>query len=162
MYKLLVLDVDGTMTDGNVYMSDHGEIFKAFNIKDGYGIKHIVPQMKMETVIITGRKSEIVDRRAKELDIEYVFQGVADKLACLNSFVDELNIRLEEVVYIGDDVNDLECIEQVGLKCCPADAHSVIKSKADYIAKKNGGQGAIREVIDLLFEEYKKNELSKC
>lgn len=160
MYKLLVLDVDGTMTDGNVYMSDHGEIFKAFNIKDGYGIKHIVPQMKMKTVIITGRKSEIVDRRAKELDIEYVFQGVADKLACLNNFVDELNIRLEEVVYIGDDVNDLECIEQVGFKCCPADAHSVIKGKADYIAKKNGGQGAIREVIDWLFEEYKRNEIS--
>ena len=120
-------------------------------MKDGYGIKHILPQLDMKAVIITGRKSEIVSRRAKELDIEYVFQGVSDKLECLSKFIKELEIKLEEVVYIGDDINDLECMETVGYKCCPADAHIEVKKVADYIARNNGGNGAVREIIDKLY-----------
>lgn len=152
MYKLFVMDVDGTLTDGRIYMSSSGESFKAFDIKDGYGLKNILKNYNIKTAIITGRCSEIVQRRAEELDIDYLYQGVNDKFVCLKQLVETVNCSFGDVVYIGDDVNDLPCMEKAGLSCCPADAHESVKIHADYIAKKKGGQGAVREIVDTIVE----------
>lgn len=151
-YKLFVMDVDGTLTDGKIYMSDAGEMCKVFDIKDGYGIKHILPQMGIEAAIITGRKSDIVQRRVEELGIELLYQGVTDKLSVLKEIVKERNCTLDEVVYIGDDINDIQCLRSVGFSACPADAIQKNKLEVDYVATKSGGNGAIREVIDYLNE----------
>ena len=150
MYKLFVMDVDGTLTDGRIYMSSSGEAFKAFDIKDGYGLKNILKKYNIKTAIITGRRSEIVKRRADELDIDYLFQGVDDKLVCLEQLIQTVNCSFGGVVYIGDDVNDLPCMEKAGLSCCPADAHENVKKIAKYVAQRRGGQGAVREVIDMI------------
>lgn len=155
MYRLLVLDVDGTLTDGKIYLSQYGEEIKAFDVKDGYGIRHILPELQMEAAVITGRKSEIVSRRADELGIRMVCQGISDKAACLIRLLEEKGYAAEETVYIGDDENDLECMQIAGFCACPADAHHRVRDAADYIASKNGGDGAVREVIDLLASSEK-------
>lgn len=149
-YKLFVMDVDGTLTDGRIYMSDAGEMCKAFNVRDGYGIKHILPQMGIKPVIITGRESDIVKNRAKELGIELLYQNITDKFNVLKEVTEECGCVLEEVIYVGDDLNDLECVRRAGLSACPADAQQEVQEIADYIAKREGGAGAVREVIDYL------------
>ena len=148
MYKLFVMDVDGTLTDGKIYMSANGEIMKAFHVKDGYGIANILKEKGIQTAIITGRKSEIVEQRAKELKIDYVYQGVHDKLSCLKKLVGEIGCSMKEVVYVGDDVNDLDCMAEVGLSCCPNDAHKRVKDSVGLVAQTKGGEGAVREIID--------------
>lgn len=160
MYKLFVMDVDGTLTDGKIYTSPSGEAFKAFDVKDGYGLKNILKKYNIKTAIITGRQSEIVQRRAEELEIDYLYQGVNDKLACLAQVVEIVECSYEDVVYIGDDVNDLSCMEEAGLSCCPADAHENVKKIAKYVTQRRGGQGAVREVIDMIMgqEMGKKDE----
>ena len=145
--KLLVMDVDGTLTDGCIYMSGQGEVMKAFNIKDGYAIKHILPTLSITPVIITGRKSDIVERRAKELDILELHQGVTDKVLVLQNVAEKFNVELKDIAYIGDDLNDLPCIELCGVTACPQDAVEEVKQKVNYICKNNGGQGAVREFI---------------
>ena len=149
-YKLIVMDVDGTLTDGKIYMSAGGEAYKAFDIKDGYGIKHILPQMGIKPVIITGRISDIVRRRAEELEAKLLYQGVTDKLSVLEKIVKEQNCSLKEVIYVGDDINDLSCLEIVGFSACPANAHKDVKNVVNYAATLNGGNGAVREIIDYL------------
>lgn len=148
MYRLFVMDVDGTLTDGKIYMSPSGETFKAFDVKDGYGVKSILKKHNINTAIITGRRSEIVRRRAEELDIDYLYQGVEDKLSCLEQLMETVGCSFGEVVYVGDDVNDLPCMEKAGLSCCPADAHESVKKTVKYVAGRGGGQGAVREIID--------------
>ena len=157
-YKLFVMDVDGTLTDGKIYMSSGGEIFKAFDVKDGCGIKNILKEKGIKTVIITGRNSEIVRNRAEELEIDYLYQNVGNKLMCLEHLAKEIPCSLEEVVYIGDDINDLACLEKVGFSCCPADAHDDVKNVVKYVAKLKGGQGAVRECIDFIFCGGKQDE----
>lgn len=148
--KVLVLDVDGTLTDGKVYISNEGEFVKAFNVKDGYGIKEILPTWNITPIIVTGRTSEIVTKRAKELGIKHVFQGVTNKLQKLKEICKRLNVDMSNVAYIGDDLNDLECIEASGFKACPNDAVDEIKQRCDYISSRCGGCGAVREIIDKL------------
>ncbi len=147
------MDVDGTLTDGKVYIGDGGELFKAFNIKDGYGIHDIAISKGITPVIITGRKSEIVVRRCKELGIDNIFQGVSDKFTILN----EVTNNLAEVVYIGDDINDILCMRMVkeagGFVACPQDAVKQVKDIADCITSCKGGDGAVRELIDILFSD---------
>lgn len=153
MYKLLVMDVDGTLTDGKIYMSSSGEAFIAFDVKDGFGLKNILKKYNIKTAIITGRRSEIVQRRAEELDINYLYQGVNDKFICLKQLIETVNCSYEDVVYIGDDVNDQPCMEKVGLSCCPADAHENVKKIVKHVAQRRGGQGAVREVIDMIIRK---------
>lgn len=152
-YKLFVMDVDGTLTDGKIYMSEEGEVFKAFNVKDGYAIKHILPKLGILPVIITGRKSEIVEKRAEELAIEYLYQGVNDKLSLLRQLIEKFGCSFEQVVYVGDDINDIPCMEGVGLAACTADAALEVKRTCHYVCTNNGGNGAVREVIDLIATE---------
>jgi len=149
MIKMVVLDVDGTLTNGKIYVGTQGEIMKAFNVKDGLGIvklhvKEIVP------VIITGRKSEIVTIRAKELDIKEVHQGIDDKFNKLKQIAKKYECDFNEIAYIGDDENDLECMKLCGIKGCPADAANDVKKVANFVSKRNGGDGAVREFIEYL------------
>ena len=148
--RYLTMDVDGTLTDGKINMSASGEVFKSFNIKDGYAIHEILPKVNITPVIITGRTSDIVKNRAKELGIDKVFQGVLDKTEALKSVTADLS----RVAFIGDDLNDLECMKAVkaagGILGCPADAAKEVKDIADFVSNKDGGNGAVREFIDWL------------
>lgn len=152
MIKYLVMDVDGTLTDGKIYMSAFGEAIKAFNIKDGCGIHDILIPAGIIPVIITGRTSDIVLNRCKELGIEEVFQGVSDKIGKLKEITEDLKC----VAYIGDDINDLSCMiaikEAGGLVGCPADAVERVREIADYVAINNGGDGAVRAFIEWIFK----------
>ena len=107
--KMLVMDVDGTLTDGKIYIGNQGEVMKAFNVKDGYGIAHL-KDAEILPVIITGRKSSIVEQRAKELNIVELYQSVENKLECLKQIATQYQVLPEEIAYIGDDLNDLECM----------------------------------------------------
>lgn len=147
--RMLVMDVDGTLTDGKIYIGEHGEIFKAFNVKDGYRLNSL-EKYNILPVIITGRNSAILSRRAAELNIREVHQGVDNKLELLNKIISKYNLRYENVAYIGDDINDIECMEACYFKACPADAVQEVNRIVDYVCKSNGGDGAVRELIDLL------------
>lgn len=150
--KMLVMDVDGTLTDGRIYVGASGELMKAFDAKDGYGIVNL-SKYSIVPVIITGRKSEIVFNRANELKIAEIYQEIDDKLECLKTIIDKYNICPEEVAYIGDDMNDLECIKFCGISACPNDAFKDIKPYVNYICENNGGQGAVREFIYYIAEQ---------
>jgi len=148
--KLLVMDVDGTLTDGKIYMGNNGEVMKAFDVKDGCGIKDILPALGITPVIITGRVSQIVENRAKELGITELYQGVGDKLAQLKIVALKYNAAPEEIAYIGDDLNDLECIEFCGVTACPADAVEEVRQKVSFVCQNDGGKGAVRDFIKKL------------
>ena len=146
--KLLVMDVDGTLTDGKIYMGNYGEVMKAFDVKDGCGIKDILPTLGIVPVIITGRVSQIVENRAKEIGITELHQGVRDKLAVLKEVAEKYAATPDEIAYIGDDINDLDCIDYCGVTACPADAVEEVKNSVDFICMANGGRGSVREFIE--------------
>lgn len=148
---MLVMDVDGTLTDGKIYMSANGELMKAFNIKDGYAIAHL-REYGIEPVIITGRKSDIVVKRCQELGINELHQGIGNKLFCLRSICESKGFSLSNVAYIGDDVNDIPCIKSCGFSACPSDAVKSLKDKVNYVCESNGGEGAVREFIEHILE----------
>ena len=148
--KLLFMDVDGTLTDGKIYMGENGEVMKAFDIKDGYAIAHMLPEMGIIPVIITGRTSKIVENRAKELGISELYQGSNDKLEIMLEVMKKYNCTKENVAYIGDDVFDIPCMEQCAIAACPADAVKEVKDICQYVCKNNAGHGAVREFIDFL------------
>lgn len=147
--KMLGMDVDGTLTDGKIYMGSQGEVCKAFNIKDGLGINRFICH-GMIPVIITGRKSDIVENRAKELGITEIYQGVQDKDVVLEQVAQKYGITLKQVAYIGDDCNDLAVMKAVGMSFAPADAVSEVLDYVDVVVKSKGGEGAVREVVDYL------------
>lgn len=149
MIKMLVMDVDGTLTDGRIYISGTGEVMKAFDVKDGYAIINL-KKNGITPVIITGRESEIVKERARELKIDELYQGVSDKLAQLKIVAEKLNINKNEIAYIGDDLNDLDCINYLEYTACPADAIDEVKEKVFYICHHKGGRGAAREFINFV------------
>jgi len=150
------MDVDGVLTDGKVYIGNDGEIMKAFNIKDGYGIHDILIPTGITPTIITGRTSEIVKNRCKELGITELHQGVSDKLEILDKILFQMNLSYAGVAYIGDDSNDLICMKKIkengGLVGCPADAVKRVVESADFVSNKNGGEGAVREFIEWLLD----------
>jgi 3-deoxy-D-manno-octulosonate 8-phosphate phosphatase (KDO 8-P phosphatase) len=147
MIKLIVLDVDGTLTDGGIYKADSGDEFRKFNAKDGLGILNAEKQ-GIEFAIITGSKGANIENRANHLKIKYVFTEVGDKLPILQQIMSDNNWSKENVAYIGDDVNDLECMQLCGYKACPVDAVDEVKAICNYVSSKAGGNGAVREVID--------------
>jgi len=148
--KILVMDVDGTLTDGCIYMGPQGEAMKAFNAQDGYGIAQILPKLGITPVIITGRSSQILENRAAELKITQLHQGIHDKLTLLQKIAQELGAEQQEVAYIGDDLNDLDCIRWCGLTGCPADAVPEIRAAVNFVSSKTGGHGAVREFVDYI------------
>lgn len=149
------MDVDGTLTDGHIYMGENGECMKAFHVKDGYAISHLLKEYHIEPMIITGRRSEIVKQRCQELGICAVFQGEANKLDAMLNYIDERNILLEHVAFIGDDIPDLECMKKAGITGCPNDAVDLIKAHAQYISPHNGGGGAVRDFIEWIVKDVK-------
>ena len=152
MIKLLFMDVDGTLTDGKIYMGEEGELCKVFDIKDGCGIHDILPKYGIVPVIITGRSSKIVENRAVELGIMEVYQGVRDKAALVLQIMEKYECSTHAVAYIGDDILDLPCIQLCGVSGCPSDAVYAVKSACDYICKLPGGKGAVREFIEWLIQ----------
>lgn len=151
--KLLVMDVDGTLTNGQIYMSPEGEWMKSFNIKDGFGIRNLLPRYQVTPVIITGRTSKILESRASELGIQHLYQGVEDKAKCLSEIALKLGVRYDQMACIGDDLNDLPMMALCGINGCPADAVQTVKQKCDYICTTNGGRGAVREFIEWLIKK---------
>ena len=147
--RLLVMDVDGVMTDGKVTYTSDGQELKSFNIKDGLAIKR-AQASGIETAIITGRKSPMVERRALELGIAHLIQGREDKLNALSDLLAQMDLSLDQVAYIGDDLPDLTAIESVKLGACPADAAIEVQSRANWVSTRVGGDGCVRELCDLL------------
>ena len=142
------MDVDGTLTDGKINCSSNGELFKSFNVKDGYGIANILPSYNIIPVIITGRTSDIAKYRAKELNIIELYQGIDNKVKVLYKVAEKYDCLLDNVAYIGDDLNDIECMKICGISACPSDASNEVQKYADFVCKNIGGNGAVREFID--------------
>lgn len=150
--KMLILDVDGVMTDGGMYFAASGDQFKKFNTKDGMGIIHLVKKGFHVGIISAGFIDVGVSDRAKMLGIQHCYVGREPKINILNKWCEELKISLDEVAMIGDDINDLEIMQQIGFKACPKDAVEVIKKEVDLILSKRGGEGCVREFIDNYLE----------
>lgn len=158
MIKLLIMDVDGTLTDGSLHLSSDGTETKSFSTKDGMGIR-LAQQANIIPAIITGRESYCVTRRAKELDIYDVHQNIKNKVAIAEQLLEKYDLSFNEVAYIGDDLNDLDCMmlcKEVGV---PNDGEDVVKRIATFICPRNGGYGAVRDFIDYLIELNKKSEI---
>jgi len=147
--RLLVLDVDGILTDGRIYYGNDGEELKAFNIKDGLGIK-LLQRAGIEVAIITGRKSEIVARRARELGISTVTQGREDKLEALLELCRSRELSVDQCAYMGDDLPDLGAVIACGLGLTAADGCRPVREAADWISEVNGGRGAVRDACEFI------------
>ena len=155
MIKLVLLDVDGTLTDGGIYRGNNGEELKRFNVKDGYVIVN-AQKLGVEFGIITGRKSELVEIRAKELKIKYLYQEISEKTVILEEIMKKTGLRKEEIAYMGDDLNDVLIMKQVGLSGAPKDAVNEVIQIADFISEKNGGSGAVREFVEHILKKDRK------
>jgi len=149
--KLLILDVDGVMTDGSIILDNKGNEFKRFNVRDGHGIK-MLGKAGIQTGIITGRKSKVVEIRARELGITDVFQKVYKKSAVYEKLLKKYKCSDENVAFMGDDIVDVELLRRAGLSAVPADADEETKKYADIKMKNNGGRGAVREFTDMILK----------
>jgi 3-deoxy-D-manno-octulosonate 8-phosphate phosphatase (KDO 8-P phosphatase) len=156
--KILIIDVDGTLTDGKIYYSNSGEEIKAFNIKDGYAIKNILPKMGIIPVIITGRTSKIVEKRAKELCIEEIYQKIENKIEIYEMLKIKYNLKPENFAVIGDDYNDLPLFKICKYSACPSDSTGIIKINSKIILKSKGGDGAVQEYILEIFNKSNLKE----
>lgn len=146
--KILAMDVDGTLTDGKLNISDNGELFKSFDSKDGYALKTLLPESNIIPVIITGRESKIVEIRAQDLGIFELYQNVQDKAKMLQTINKKYGISDSESAFIGDDLADLPAMAICGISACPANAVNELKYAADFVCTKNGGNGALREFVE--------------
>ena len=146
--KLFVMDVDGTLTDGRINMGPDGELFKSFNIKDGYAVNEMLPAHGIVPAIITGRTSQIVANRAREMHVSELHQGKHDKLDTLRALMQKYQCERENVAYIGDDILDIVCMRECGMVGCPADACPEVKELAQFVSSLKGGEGAVREFVE--------------
>jgi len=153
--RLLVLDVDGVLTDGRLYFSNRGEEQKCFHVRDGAGIVQLL-KAGVQVAVISGRNSKAVERRMVELGVTWVRQGIHDKLAALRELLDILALGPQAVASVGDDTPDLPIFGVARLAIAVADAHPSVKSQAHFITQANGGQGAVREVCDLILESQRR------
>lgn len=153
--RLLICDVDGVLSNGKVYYTNQGEELKSFNIKDGLGIKQLLNN-GIQVAIITGRQSAIVDKRASELGISFIYQGKTDKQAAYQKIIQQLNITDKQVAHVGDDLPDLPLMLRSGLGISVADGYYLVQQKADWVTQNIGGQGAVREISDLLLTAQNK------
>ena len=147
--KLVIFDVDGVLTDGSLFFGDDGQEYKAFNSKDGHGMK-MLQDSGVIIGIITGRQSEVVKHRMKNLKITHVYQGKLDKLPAFEQLIADLGLTPEEVAYVGDDVMDLPVMIRVALAIAPQDAHELAKQHAHWVTPNGGGRGAARDVCEFI------------
>lgn len=153
MIKLIVLDVDGTLTDGKITYSNSGEELKSFDVADGLAIAVWTKKFGKKAAIITGRNSQIVEKRAKELKISHLHQGIKDKQAVLEEILKEEGISWNEVAAIGDDLNDYTMLKKAGLSFTPANGSSYLKKIVNVVCQNSGGNGAVREMMEYIFKE---------
>ena len=147
--KLLILDVDGVMTDGKIVLDGNGNEIKSFNVRDGHGIK-MAQRVGITVAIITGRQSKVVDLRAEELGIKEVHQKSVDKLKTFREMMERLGLEDREAAFVGDDIVDIPVMKRVGFPCAVSDAEEYVKEAALVVTKRRGGEGAVREVIDYI------------
>ncbi len=149
--RLMIFDVDGVMTDGSLHYSDSGEEIKVFNSRDGHGIK-VLKASGVKLAIITGRTSRALERRANQFNVDYLYQGVEDKLAIFREILDDVGLTPEDCGYMGDDVVDLPVMRRVAFAVAVSDAPELVRQHAHYVTGLPGGRGAVREVCDLIMQ----------
>ena len=149
--QVLVCDVDGTLTEGSVTFTANGDEHKTFNVHDGLGIS-VAIRHGLNIVFMTGRRSQMVERRATELGVTVVFQGIANKREAIETMANSMNLTMDAIAYIGDDLNDIPAMEQAGFVFAVNDASEYVCGNADYVVSKRGGHGAVREAIELILD----------
>ncbi len=150
MIELIVLDIDGTLTDGGIIYGNDGEELKSFDVKDGLAIATWTKRLGKKAAIITGRNSTIVEKRAKDLKITHVYQGVHNKDEVLMQILNDENLTMKQVAAIGDDLNDYKMLKAAGISFVPNDASHYVKEIANVVCQANGGHGAVREMIEYI------------
>ncbi|MGA5688501.1 KdsC family phosphatase [Cytobacillus pseudoceanisediminis] len=150
--KLIVLDVDGVLTNGSLYIGSDETEYKQFNAQDGMGIS-LAHYAGIYSAIISGRSSESVNKRAEELNINFIYQGIRKKIDVFNQLISTLGLNTDEVCYMGDDINDLPIIDIIDMSFAPANAAEAVKERVKYITKNKGGNGAVREMIEIILKD---------
>jgi len=153
--KMLILDVDGVMTDGKIIMDSEGRELKNFNVRDGHGLITI-QRHGIQVAILTGRTSDVVEHRARDLNIKEVYQGALNKKEIFEQILKKNNLLPVNTAFMGDDIVDIPVLKQVGFSVAVADAADVVKKCVNYVTKNNGGQGAVREICELILEAQEK------
>ena len=149
--RLFATDFDGVLTDAGMYYAESGDEWKKFNTRDGMGIK-LLQRAGIITAIVTQERTKLVARRAEKLAIPELHQGVMDKLSCVREMAARHGLTLSQVAYVGDDINDLETLKAVGFSATPADGMPQVAAVVDYVSQKKGGEGAVREIIEMILE----------
>lgn len=158
--RLFATDVDGVLTDAGMYYSESGDEWKKFNTRDGMGIK-LLQKAGLITAIVTQERTRLVARRAEKLAIPELHQGVMDKLSVIREMAVRYGIGLQQIAYIGDDVNDMEALKAVGVSAAPADALPQVLGVVDYVCEKKGGEGAVRELVELILQSQVETRTPK-
>jgi 3-deoxy-D-manno-octulosonate 8-phosphate phosphatase (KDO 8-P phosphatase) len=153
--KLLILDVDGVMTDGRIIMDNEGKEIKNFDVRDGHGIK-ILQRYGIKVAILTGRQSKVVEYRAKDLEIDDVYQGAFNKKDVFEKILKKHKLSVGEAAFMGDDIVDIPVLKRVGFSAAVADALDVVKKSVDYITRNKGGRGAVRELCEMILQAQGK------
>ena len=155
--KLIITDIDGVWTDGSMYYDQQGNELKRFSTYDSAGVLY-ARMLKIPVAIITGEETEIVKRRAEKLKVNYLFQGVKDKVEVCNQLIENLGISYQDCAFMGDDLNDFYLLQKVGIAGCPANAQPFIKKISNIVTKKSGGEGAFREFVETILDRENKLE----
>lgn len=155
--KVLILDVDGVLTDGRIIISDDGQETKCFHVRDGHGLK-MIKRAGIDVMFLTGRKSRVVEHRARELGVDKVYQGALDKLAIFNEILAAGGLGPEQTAYMGDDIVDLPVLRRAGFSVTVCDAHSEVLRTVDLVTQNPGGRGAVREVCEMILKAQGKWE----
>jgi YrbI family 3-deoxy-D-manno-octulosonate 8-phosphate phosphatase len=153
--KLIIFDVDGTMTDGGMYYSADGDVMKKFHVKDGMGIV-LLKKAGFKIAIMTSEDSPIAAARANKLGVDATILGCHNKTDAVKTLAEEMELELKQIAFMGDDVNDLHAMDLVGFSACPADAVDAIKHIADYVCQANAGHGAVRELAEIILRTHDK------
>jgi 3-deoxy-D-manno-octulosonate 8-phosphate phosphatase (KDO 8-P phosphatase) len=158
--RLFATDVDGVLTDAGMYYSESGDEWKKFNTRDGMGIK-LLQKAGLITAIVTQERTKLVARRAEKLAIPELHQGAMDKISVIRDMAMRYGVSLRQVAYIGDDVNDIEALKAVGLSAAPADGFPQVLRIVDYVCEKNGGEGAVRELAEMILQSRTEMKTTK-
>jgi YrbI family 3-deoxy-D-manno-octulosonate 8-phosphate phosphatase len=158
--RVFATDVDGVLTDAGMYYSESGDELKKFNTRDGMGIK-LLQREGLITAIVTQERTKLVARRAEKLAIPELHQGAMDKLSVIREMAGRYGVALEQVAYIGDDVNDLDALQAVGFSAAPADALPQVIQSVDYVCGKKGGEGAVREIVEMILNARRGGRAAK-
>lgn len=154
--KLVITDVDGVLTDGGMYYTANGDIMKRFHVRDGMGVT-LLRKNNISTIIITKEQTPMVKKWAKRMKIKRLFDGVQQKEKILQRICTQFKVKQDEIAYIGDDINDIELLKMVGFSAVPKDAILIAKNNSNYICKKKGGEGALREVAEIILSAKAKS-----